>query len=188
MDKKYCDWALKSELEKNYHDEEWGKPVFDDKKFFEMLVLEYMQAGLSWQTILQKREAMRAAFDDFDAEKIEKYDEKKCAELLENPGIIRNQLKIQALAHNAKIFRKIQREFGSFSKYIWNFTGGKIIFGNYEKISDVPAKTELSEKIAKDFKKRGLKFFGPTTVYAFLQSTGIVNDHLVYCHCYQKKQ
>lgn len=171
MSKKYCDWALKSELEKKYHDEEWGKPIFDDKKFFEMLVLEYMQAGLSWQTILRKREAMRAAFDNFDAEKIEKYDEKKCAELLENPDIIRNRLKIQALAHNAKIFLEIQREFGSFSEYIWAFTDQKIIFGNHEKISDVPPKTELSEQIAKDFKKRGFKFFGPTSVYAFLQST-----------------
>lgn len=186
MSKKYCDWALKSELEKKYHDEEWGKPIFDDKKFFEMLVLEYMQAGLSWQTILRKREAMRAAFDNFDAEKIEKYDEKKCAELLENPDIIRNRLKIQALAHNAKIFLEIQREFGSFSEYIWAFTDQKIIFGNHEKISDIPPKTELSEQIAKDFKKRGFKFFGPTSVYAFLQSTGIVNDHLKYCHCYQK--
>ena len=186
MSKIYCDWALKSELEKKYHDEEWGKSVFDDKKFFEMLVLEYMQAGLSWQTILRKRKAMRAAFDNFDAEKIEKYDEKKCAELLENPDIIRNRLKIQALAHNAKIFLEIQREFGSFSEYIWAFTDQKIIFGNHEKISDIPPKTELSEQIAKDFKKRGFKFFGPTSVYAFLQSTGIVNDHLKYCHCYQK--
>lgn len=111
---------------------------------------------------------------------------KKCAELLENPDIIRNRLKIQALAHNAKIFLEIQREFGSFSEYIWAFTDQKIIFGNHEKISDIPPKTELSEQIAKDFKKRGFKFFGPTSVYAFLQSTGIVNDHLKYCHCYQK--
>lgn len=171
---------------KNITTKNGGKPVFDDKKFFEMLVLEYMQAGLSWQTILRKCEAMRAAFDNFDAEKIEKYDEKKCAELLENPDIIRNRLKIQALAHNAKIFLEIQREFGSFSEYIWAFTDQKIIFGNHEKISDIPPKTELSEQIAKDFKKRGFKFFGPTSVYAFLQSTGIVNDHLKYCHCYQK--
>lgn len=179
-----CAWALKSELEKKYHDEEWGVPQYDDRILFEFLVLEYMQAGLSWITILNKREAMRKAFDDFDPQIIKDYDEKKQEELLENKDIIRNKLKIKALSVNARAFLKIQKEFGSFSNYLWGYVDNKPIINRFEKMEDVPANTELSDIISKDLKKRGFKFIGTTIVYAYMQAVGVVHDHLVGCDRY----
>lgn len=176
-----CDWCGDDPLYVKYHDEEWGEPVYDDKVFFEFLVLESFQAGLSWITILRKRENFRAAFDNFDWEKIAKYGSEKITELIANEGIIRNKLKIEATINNAARFMEVQGEFGSFSNYIWSFTGGEIIKGEYENIKELPARTELSDRISKDLKKRGFKFVGSTIVYAKLQSMGIVNDHLKKC-------
>jgi len=175
-----CEWA-KSELDIAYHDNEWGKVVHDDKKLFEMLILEGMQAGLSWSTILAKRESMRVAFDDFDIVKISKYDDKKCAELLTNPNIIRNRLKISSLKTNAIAFMKVQKEFGSFDKYIWGFVDHKPIVNHFEDMYDFPASTEISDKMSLDLKKRGFKFIGTTICYAYMQSIGMVNDHMVGC-------
>jgi DNA-3-methyladenine glycosylase I len=166
-----------------YHDEEWGKPLHDDQKLFEFLILEGMQAGLSWLIVLRKREAFRQAYENFDVEKVAAFDQKKVDELMSNPGIIRNKLKIEASINNAKRFLEVAKEFGSFDKYIWSFVGGKPIVNHWEKLSDLPAKTELSDKISNDLKKRGFKFVGSTVVYAHLQATGMVNDHLVSCFC-----
>ena len=176
-----CAWCLSSDLYKKYHDEEWGKPIFDDLKLFEFLILETFQAGLSWITILNKRENFRIAFNDFDYIKISNYDEAKVQELLLNAGIIRNQLKIRAAVSNAHAFIKIQEEFGSFSKYIWNFTDGKPIKNHRKTLKDVPATTPLSDAISKDLKRRGFKFVGSTVVYAHMQATGMVDDHVVDC-------
>lgn len=182
-----CSWAEKDELSRRYHDEEWGIPVYDDQKFFEMLVLEYMQAGLSWSIVLKKREAMREAFDQFQPEKIARYTENQIAEFLENEKLIRNKRKLATLPKNAQAFLAIQAEFGSFQRYIWKFVEEHPKKGSYEKEEDIPTKTPLSEEISKDMKKRGFSFLGPVTVYAFLQATGIVNNHVVRCFCYSEK-
>ena len=178
---KRCEWAEGSEIYQRYHDEEWGVPVYDDRKLFEFLILESAQAGLSWITILKRREGYRNAFANFDPEKVAKFDQKKVEELMQDTGIIRNRKKIKSAIANAQAFLKIQQEFGSFSVYIWNFTGGKPIVNTFDKLSELPAKTELSEKIAKDLKKRGFSFLGPTVIYAHMQATGMVNDHLTSC-------
>ena len=176
-----CAWCLTSDLYKNYHDQEWGKPVFDDSIFFEFLILETFQAGLSWITILNKREHFRKAFDDFDYLKVSKYDETKIQELLLNAGIIRNKLKVRSAVSNAISFMKVQEEFGSFSNYIWKFVDGKPIKNQRKTLKNVPATTPISETISKDLKKRGFKFVGSTVVYAFMQATGIVDDHVEDC-------
>ncbi len=176
-----CAWCEKDDLYRKYHDEEWGKPVYDDATIFEFLVLETFQAGLSWYTILSKREHFRKAFDQFDYQKIAKYPEEKLATLLENPGIIRNKLKIKATVTNAQAFIKTQEEFGSFSKYIWGFVGGKPIDNKPKSLDEVPATTVISDALSKDLKKRGFKFTGSTVMYAHMQATGMVNDHITEC-------
>ena len=178
---KRCSWCLSSDLYKKYHDEEWGVPVYDDQKLFEFLILETFQAGLSWITILNKRENFRIAFDHFDYKKIAEYQEEKIQELLLNAGIIRNQLKIRAAVANAVAFMKVQQEFGSFSKYIWEFTDAKPIDNNRQSLKEVPSTTPVSDIISKDLKKRGFKFVGSTVVYAHMQATGMVNDHVEDC-------
>ncbi|HUH26158.1 MAG TPA: DNA-3-methyladenine glycosylase I [Flavobacterium sp.] len=178
---KRCDWVSTDELYIKYHDEEWGEPVYDDAVLFEFLVLESFQAGLSWITILKKRENFRKAFDQFDYKKIANYQVDKIEELLQNEGIIRHKGKIEATINNAKVFQEIQKEFGSFATYIWSFVGGTPINNNFVNIKEVPAKTEISDAIAKDLKKRGIKFMGSTTVYAFMQAVGMVNDHIQGC-------
>jgi DNA-3-methyladenine glycosylase I len=178
---KRCGWCLSSDLYKTYHDEEWGIPVYDDQKLFEFLILETFQAGLSWITILKKRENFRLAFDDFDYLKVAQYPEDKIQELMQDAGIIRNQLKIRAAVSNAVAFMKVQDEFGSFSKYIWEFTGGKPINNNRRSLKEVPATSPLSDEISKDLKKRGFKFVGSTVVYAHMQATGMVDDHVEDC-------
>jgi len=176
-----CAWCEKDDLYRDYHDNEWGKPVYDDGKLFEFLVLETFQAGLSWYTILNKRENFRIAFDYFDYKKIAQYQDAKIQELLQNAGIIRNQLKIKGTISNAIAFMKVQEEFGSFSKYIWQFTQGKPIVNHPKTLKEVPATTPLSDTISKDLKKRGFKFVGSTVVYAHMQATGMVNDHVEDC-------
>ena len=176
-----CAWCLSSDRYKEYHDQEWGKPIYDDAIFFEFIILETFQAGLSWITILNKREHFRKGFDQFDYNKIAQYQEDKIQALLIDPGIIRNKLKIHSAVSNAQAFIKIQEELGSFSNYIWNFTNQNPIINNPKTLKDVAATTLLSDKISKDLKKRGFKFVGSTVVYAFLQATGIVNDHLENC-------
>lgn len=181
MDKIRCGWCEKDDLYRAYHDHEWGKPVYDDETIFEFLVLESFQAGLSWYTILKKRENFKEAFDDFDYNKIAAYSDEKAEELMQNSGIIRNRLKILATVNNAKRFMEVQKEFGTFSKYIWSFVGGKPINNQFSELKQVPATTEISDALAKDLKKRGFKFLGSTVVYAHMQATGMVNDHLVNC-------
>ncbi|KQB38009.1 DNA-3-methyladenine glycosylase [Flavobacterium daejeonense] len=176
-----CAWCEKDDLYRKYHDEEWGNPVYDDPTLFEFLTLETFQAGLSWYTVLAKRESFREAFDQFDYQKIASYSEAKIQELMQNPGIIRNQLKIRATVTNAIAFMKVQEDFGSFSKYIWAFTDGKPIDNNPKTLREVPATTPLSDAISKDLKKRGFKFVGSTVVYAHMQATGMVNDHVEEC-------
>lgn len=175
-----CVWA-KGEKDILYHDTEWGVPSHDDRYIFEMLILEGFQAGLSWNNILQKRENFREAFDNFDYKKIAEYDATKLSELLKNEGIIRNRLKINSTVTNAKAFMKVQEEFGSFAEYIWNFTDNKRIINKWKELSEVPATSELSDKISKDLKKRGFKFVGSTIIYSFLQAIGIIDDHLISC-------
>src|SRR5215210_5864974 len=182
--KNRCSWAT-NDLNIPYHDAEWGVPVHDDNKLFEFLILDGAQAGLSWDTILRKREAYRSAFDNFDPAKVARYTDAKAGKLLTNEGIIRNRLKIASAVSNAKAFLKIQKEFGSFDKYIWTFVGGKPIV-NKLKGGDVPAQTEMSDAISKDLKKRGFSFVGSTIMYAFMQATGMVNDHLVSCFRYRQ--
>jgi DNA-3-methyladenine glycosylase I len=176
-----CSWCLKDDLYKQYHDEEWGVPLYDDNKLFEMLCLEDAQAGLSWYTVLTKRENYRKAFDGFDAIKIARYSDKKMEALLQNPGIIRNRLKVKAFVQNAQAFLEIQKEFGSFSKYIWQFTGGKPLKKHPLTLSDIPTKTKESDAMSKDLLKRGFKFAGSTICYAFMQATGMVDDHVADC-------
>lgn len=186
MEKKRCGWCGNDPLYIEYHDTEWGVPVYNDDKLFEFLILETFQAGLSWITILKKRENFRKAFDDFDYNKIAKYDEAKFEELINNSGIIRNKLKIKATISNAIAFKEVQKEFHSFSNYIWNFTKGKPIKNKWKILSEVPATTELSDLISKDLKKRGFKFVGSTVIYAHLQATGMVNDHITECFRYHQ--
>lgn len=180
--KKRCPWPAGKPNDEAYHDEEWGVPVHDDRKLFEFLVLDAFQAGLSWSTILNKRENFRIAFDNFDPATIALYDEKKVEELLRNSGIIRNQLKIRSTITNAQHFLEVQKEFGSFDKYIWQFTGGKTMINNWDKTEQVPASASESDAMSKDLKKRGFKFVGTTICYAFMQAAGMVNDHLIYCY------
>lgn len=179
--KKRCDWANINELEMKYHDEQWGVPVHDDRLLFEMLILEGAQAGLSWDTILQKRENYIDAFDNFDVVKISKYSETKIEQLLNNPGIIRNKLKINASVKNAARFLETQNEYGSFDSYIWSFVGGKSINNKWKAMSDIPSTSKESIAMSKSLKKRGFKFIGPTICYAYMQSAGMVNDHVVSC-------
>jgi DNA-3-methyladenine glycosylase I len=179
--KNRCAWCLSSDLYKKYHDQEWGKPVYDDATLFEFLLLETFQAGLSWITILNKRENFRKAFDDFDYKKIATYDDFKIKELLQDAGIIRNKLKVYSAVTNAQNFIKIQKEFRSFSNYIWAFVDGKPIDNEPQNLKDVLATTPLSDKISKDLKKRGFKFVGSTVMYAHMQATGMVNDHVAAC-------
>lgn len=186
MNKKRCTWSGEDPLYVKYHDTEWGVPVYDDNKIFEFLILETFQAGLSWITILRKRENFRKAFDNFDYKKIAKYKDKKFDELILNAGIIRNKLKIRATISNAIAFINIQNEFGSFSKYIWGFVDGKPIINQWRSLKDIPATTKLSDKLSADLKKRGFKFVGPTVIYAHMQATGMVNDHVVGCFRYKE--
>ncbi|MGG7438403.1 DNA-3-methyladenine glycosylase I [Chryseobacterium arthrosphaerae] len=181
MEKIRCGWCEKDDLYRKYHDEEWGRPVYDDETIFEFLILESFQAGLSWYTILSKRENFRKAFDNFDYRKIAAYSDQKTEELMNNPGIIRNRLKILAAITNAQKFMDVQTEFGSFSRYIWGFVDGKPLDRAPESLADVPAITEISDAISKDLKKRGFKFMGSTVVYAHMQATGMVNDHIESC-------
>ena len=178
-----CAWCEKDDLYRKYHDEEWGIPVYEDVKLFEFLILETFQAGLSWHTILKKREGFRVAFDNFDYKIIANYSEDKIQELMLDAGIIRNQLKIRSAVSNAIAFMKVQDEFGSFSKYIWDFVDGKPIDNKPKTLKEVQATTEISDKLSKDLKKRGFKFVGSVTIYAFLQACGIVNDHENNCWC-----
>ena len=180
-----CPWGTADDLYVRYHDKEWGVPVYEDQKQFEFLVLESAQAGLSWHTILKKRENYRAAYDGFDVKKVAKYDEKKIEELMQNAGIIRNHRKIEASINNATIFLEIQKEFGSFCNYLWGFVDGKPVGNQWTDVSQIPAKTELSDSISNDLKKRGFKFLGSITIYSHLQATGLVNDHLTYCFRYE---
>lgn len=176
-----CPWAEAAPIYIEYHDNEWGVPVRDDKTLFEFLILEGAQAGLSWLTVLKKRENYRKAFDGFNAEKVARYNDKKIETLLNNPGIIRNRLKVAAAVQNAKSFLAVQEEFGSFSDYIWRFVDGKPIVNHLKTLSEIPATTNISDKISADLKKRGFKFVGSTIIYAHMQATGMVNDHLVTC-------
>ncbi|WP_068943052.1 DNA-3-methyladenine glycosylase I [Chryseobacterium timonianum] len=181
MEKIRCGWCEKDDLYKKYHDEEWGKPVYDDQTIFEFLILESFQAGLSWYTILSKRDNFRKAFDYFDYKKVAVYSDEKIEELMNNAGIIRNRLKILAAVTNAQKFMEVQKEFGSFSKYIWDFIDGIPIDNKPKALSEVPATTEISDLISKDLKKRGFKFVGSTVIYAHMQATGMVNDHIETC-------
>ena len=180
-EKTRCKWCVGIDIYEKYHDEEWGVPVYEDQKLFEFLILETFQAGLSWITILKKRENFKLAFDDFDFKKVALYSEDKIQELLLNAGIIRNQLKVRAAVSNALAFMKIQEEFGSFSNYIWKFTDGKPIQNNRQSLKEVPATTPLSDEISKNLKKRGFKFVGSTVIYAHMQATGMVDDHVADC-------
>jgi DNA-3-methyladenine glycosylase I len=179
-----CAWAA-NELAIPYHDEEWGVPVHDDQRLFEFLILEGAQAGLSWNTILNKRENYRAAFDRFEPELVARYDRRKIQQLLGNPGIIRNKLKIASAVANAKAFLLVQKEFGSFDRYIWQFVGGKPQINSWKTMKQLPAKTKESDAMSKDLKKRGFNFVGSTICYAFMQAVGMVNDHLVECFRYK---
>jgi DNA-3-methyladenine glycosylase I len=181
-----CEWCLGDNLYLQYHDLEWGNPLHDDKKLFEFLILEGMQAGLSWRTVLQKREAYREAFDGFDPLKVAQYDQDKVAGLINNQGIIRNRLKIEAAIKNAQAFLMVQEEYGSFDRYIWGFVDGITIQNSFKTLKELPAETEISRIISKDMKKRGFSFVGPTIIYAHMQATGMVNDHIVYCYRYQE--
>lgn len=180
-----CGWA-KNELAIEYHDKEWGVPVHDDRTLYEFLILEGAQAGLSWDTVLKKRDEYRKAFDNFNVKKVAKYDDSKCAELLLNPGIIRNRLKIESAVRNANAFIAVQKEFGSFDKYIWGFVGSKPLVNKRKTLSDIPATSDISDALSKDLKKRGFNFIGSTIMYAFMQATGMVNDHVSDCFRYKE--
>jgi DNA-3-methyladenine glycosylase I len=175
-----CGWA-KGELYVRYHDTEWGVPVHDDRTLFEFLILEGAQAGLSWETILKKRDAYRDAFDDFDPMRVAGYGVKKVESLLANPGIVRNRRKIEAAVQNAQAFMQVQKEFGSFDRFVWPFVGGKPVWNDWKDLTEVPAQTPQSEALSRDLRARGFKFVGPTICYAFMQAVGMVNDHLVGC-------
>ena len=181
MNNERCSWCGSDEIYVAYHDSEWGTPVYDDQRLYEFLLLETFQAGLSWITILRKRENFSKAFDHFDYYKIAAYDEQKYLELLQNTGIVRNRLKIRAAIQNAQAFMEVQREFGSFSDYLWRFVNHKPIVNDWKTLEEVPPSTDLSDQISKDLKKRGFKFVGSTVIYAYLQAVGVVNDHLTTC-------
>lgn len=181
-----CRWVGTDPLYIEYHDTEWGVPLYDDQKLFEFLILEGAQAGLSWITILKKRPQYQKSFDFFDPEKVARYDKKKIQTLLLDKGIIRNRLKINAAVSNANAFLSIQEEFGSFSNYLWQYTNGKQIHNQWQRIENIPAQTDLSRKISKELKKRGFKFVGPTICYAFMQAVGMVNDHTTDCYRYKE--
>jgi DNA-3-methyladenine glycosylase I len=181
-----CAWPTGNQLMIDYHDHEWGEPLHDDVKIFEFMVLDAFQAGLSWLTIIKKRENFRKAFDGYDIKKIASYGEKEFERLMNDAGIIRNRLKITATIQNAKQYLKVQQEFGSFDAYIWHFTDGKTVINSWKSLSELPAKTELSDRISRDLLKRGFKFVGSTIIYAFMQAMGIVNDHTVDCYRYKE--
>ena len=184
---KRCPWAgTTNDLMISYHDKEWGRPVHDERMLFEFLILEGQQAGLSWSTILNKRENYREAFENFDYNKLVSFSDAKLLELKENEGIIRNCLKIKSVINNARQFLKVQKEFGSFDQYIWSFVEFKPIQNSFSQQNELPASTELSIKISKDLKKRKFNFIGPTIIYAFMQATGMVNDHLISCFCHDE--
>lgn len=183
---KRCDWAVKSELEQEYHDKVWGIPVHDDRKLFKMLILEGKQAGLSWSTILKKMDTLCEAFDDFDPALLVTYDDVKIESLLQNNGVIKNKLKVNAVVNNAKAYFKLCEEFGSLDNYLWKFVDNKPIVNAWSKIEDIPANTPLSDVISRDLKKRGFKFVGTTIIYSFMQAVGMVNDHLVSCAFYKQ--
>ena len=187
MDNKIrCSWAGDTEIYCKYHDEEWGVPVHDDRLLFEMLILEGAQAGLNWITILKKRENYKKAFDNFDVIKVSRYSEKKIEKLLQDPGIVRNKLKVRSAVSNAKAFLAVQKEFGSFDQYIWQFVDGQPIKNKWKDLSEVPATSKESDAMSKDLKKRGFKFVGSTICYAYMQAVGMVNDHTVDCFRYKK--
>jgi DNA-3-methyladenine glycosylase I len=181
-----CGWSGSDPLYIRYHDEEWGVPVHDDRKLFEMLILEGMQAGLSWLTVLRKREEFRKAFDDFDAPRVAGYDAKKIQSLLENPGIIRNRLKIEAAVKNAGAFLRVQKEFGTFDRFLWPLVGNKPRQNHYVDLKQLPPRTPDSDTLSKELKRRGFRFVGPTICYALMQAVGMVNDHLVDCFRYKE--
>jgi DNA-3-methyladenine glycosylase I len=182
---KRCEWANKSQLEQSYHDHEWGVPLHDDQRLFEFLVLEGAQAGLSWSTILKKREGYRRALDNFNARKIARYADDDVARLLGNAEIVRNKLKITAAIANAQAFLQVQKQFGSFDRYIWQFVQGGPVQNSWQKLADIPARTPESEAMSRDLQKRGFKFVGPTICYAFMQAVGMVNDHVAGCFRYE---
>ncbi len=185
--KKRCDWANpKNPLYVAYHDKEWGRPLKNDQKLFELLILEGTQAGLSWETILNRRENYRRVFQKFDAAKLSKLTDRQLNVLLKDPGIIRNRLKVYAVRQNARAFLEVQQELGSFSKYLWSFVGGQPLMNRWKKLSDLPATTPESDAMSRDLKKRGFKFVGPTISYAFMQAAGLVNDHTLGCFRYSK--
>lgn len=181
-----CEWANRNELERNYHDNEWGVAIHDDRRLFEFLVLEGAQAGLSWSTILRKREGYRRAFDGFDVQKVSQYSENDVSRLLANPEIIRNKLKIRAAITNARAFLQVQEQFGSFDRYIWQFVNGKPRQNSWQNMTDIPSSTPESDAMSKDLQKRGFKFVGTTICYAFMQAVGQVNDHVVGCFRYKE--
>ncbi|MEJ2695039.1 MAG: DNA-3-methyladenine glycosylase I [Candidatus Sulfobium sp.] len=183
---KRCEWADRGELEKSYHDHEWGVPVHDDRLLFEFLTLEGAQAGLSWSTVLKKREGYRKAFDNFDARKIARYSEKDFARLLTDPGIIRNRLKIRAAIANAAAFLQIQEEFGSFDSYVWRFVDGRPVQNSWRRVTEIPPSSRESDAMSKDLRERGLRFVGTTICYAFMQAVGMVNDHVTGCFRYKE--
>ena len=186
--KERCGWASQSENYIAYHDTEWGVPLHDDRALFELLILEGAQAGLSWSTILNKRDAYRKAFSNFEPRKVARFDEAKVAKLLENAGIVRNRMKIESAASNARSFLAVQKEFGTFDRYIWSFTGGRVIQNRFRTLKDVPPRTPESDAMSKDLRQRGFNFVGSTICYAFMQATGMVNDHLVTCFRYPELQ
>ena len=181
-----CEWGREPEIYRSYHDEEWGVPLHDDQQLFEFLILEGMQAGLSWLTILKKRDNFRAAFDNFDPHKVARYDDAKIEALMQDAGIIRNRQKINAAVGNARAFLAVVDEFGSFDAYNWSFVDGKPVQNTWRTMSDIPASTPISEAMSKDLKRRGFKFVGPTIVYAHMQATGMVNDHVMDCFRYNE--
>jgi len=183
---KTCAWPGDNELMIDYHDNEWGKPIHSDRQHFEFLILEAAQAGLSWLTVLKRREGYRKAFANYDPKKVAKYDSKKIAQLLKDPGIIRNRLKIESAVHNAKLFLDVQKEFGSFDKYAWSFVGGKPKTNKHRSSATIPATSKESDEWSRDLKKRGFKFVGSTVLYAHMQAVGMINDHLTSCHCYKR--
>jgi len=183
---KRCEWAAGSQLEQDYHDREWGVPVHDDRLLFEFLILEGAQAGLSWSTILKKRDGYREAFAGFDVRQVAAFDEERIAALLENPAIVRNRLKVRAAVTNARAFQEIQSEFGSFDAYLWQFVSGAPVCNAWSSLTEMPATTEISDRMSRDLKQRGFKFVGSTICYAFMQAVGLVNDHTTECFRYRE--